>query len=380
MSELFFAYYFTTDQYVYQSMRTKNFSSATYGYKIFKDVLEKLVEASLVVHSMEERDEGKRRINASRFTLPAAVINSIETSYISKEELKKQLKNYRPFELIKAKYPKPARKGKTRPEAKDVPFNEILRSPDAASAILRLDRLNLGLSRHTLGGGEHFIGLQRAFNNFSENSDPPYRLRDGGRLYCPSENSYQSMKSNQRANLTIDGEAVVEIDVKSSQPTLALYTACATSSNTDYIDSYDFNEGTIDPYDIPGFPRDVIKACFIQLISKDMTSTRWGDDAKQRLKVNELNISFKDVARAIELRHPVLFDTNRQSIDWAYLQRREADAMLATLEILIHEHDIAAFPVHDSIIVRAKDEAIASDTMKAVFKSHLGFVPNLKTS
>jgi hypothetical protein len=81
--------------------------------------------------------------------------------------------------------------------------------------------LNDFLARFEITGGEHY-GYIRVFNNQS--------WKKGGRLYSPGDGSYQQLKEEQRHKMTINGEAVVEIDIKASHLTIYLSRAPSSAS------------------------------------------------------------------------------------------------------------------------------------------------------
>jgi hypothetical protein len=45
---------------------------------------------------------------------------------------------------------------------------------------------------------------------------PAFAWNLGGRLYSQGQDSYQSLSSDQRLDMTIDGEPVCELDIRAS--------------------------------------------------------------------------------------------------------------------------------------------------------------------
>jgi len=86
--------------------------------------------------------------------------------------------------------------------------------------------LNRFIASHDLEGGTH-RGYRRIFNC---GDDPDFDWNKGGRLYSLGEDSYQRLKKEERLRMLIDGEPVVEIDVRASFLTI-LY-ACDERNRT----------------------------------------------------------------------------------------------------------------------------------------------------
>jgi hypothetical protein len=145
---------------------------------------------------------------------------------------------------------------------------------------------------------------------------------------------------------------------------------------------YRFNVSKIDLYDIEEIPRPLVKQCAVQLVSKGFKSSQWGKNYKefvaQEYSLDLSNFKFGDVKKAIYRRHPILNTPTAKDIDWGFLQRRESDALIATVTRLAHEYAIPAYPVHDSLIVKLKDIELAEHVLSDCFFSHIGYRPHLE--
>jgi hypothetical protein len=105
--------------------------------------------------------------------------------------------------------------------------------------------LNEFLARREIEGGTH-----RAYRRiFNEGDREPYRWDKGGRLYSIGEDSYQTLKKEQRLAMMLDDEPVVEIDIRASYLTLL-----------HGLKGAPFNAAERDPYEVEGVPRSVVKA------------------------------------------------------------------------------------------------------------------------
>jgi hypothetical protein len=74
--------------------------------------------------------------------------------------------------------------------------------------------VNQFLSEHTFDFGPSPT-FRRVFNN-GDQAD--FDWNQGGRLISGGKDSYQQWKSERRKDIKIDGEDVVELDFRSSQP------------------------------------------------------------------------------------------------------------------------------------------------------------------
>ncbi len=107
----------------------------------------------------------------------------------------------------------------------------------------------------------------------------------------------------------------------------------------------------------------------------------WSTDSAGKLREKHINLTdypVKDVGKVIASKYPFLETLTSDNVTWGYLQRREADAIIMTMHRLSQEHDIPAYPVHDSLIVKRSDVSLVKRIMKELFESGIGFTPVLK--
>ncbi len=131
-------------------------------------------------------------------------------------------------------------------------------TPETERLEAEVKRLNEFLDGFDIRGGTH-RGFRRIFN---QGDQPGFAWDKGGRLYSQGENTYQQLKKHQRLAMTIDGEPVVEIDIRASYLTM-LYGLLGQMFPPGSMGHIEFRLGTFDPskdpYDIPDFDRDVVK-------------------------------------------------------------------------------------------------------------------------
>jgi hypothetical protein len=212
----------------------------------------------------------------------------------------------------------------------------------------------------------HFA-FQRLFNQ-AERTD--FDWNKGGRLYSLGP-SYQQMKAADRLTMKLNGESVVEIDLRASHLTI-LHALLGIAFDT-----------TTDPYEIPGLPREVAKSWVTMTLGHDRFHAKWSRGNKDKYRENsagELQKDYpissvrKDVIKAL----PVLADWPTCKVRWGDLQYIESCIVIETMETLASEN-IPALPVHDSIIVPKLSEARARNVLTEVFRRHTGVNPSLNT-
>jgi hypothetical protein len=123
-----------------------------------------------------------------------------------------------------------------------------------------IQELNTFLDGFTLEHGTH-RGFFRGYNNGDR---PGFDFDGGGRVYSAGEDSYQNLPSDERLKLTINGEAVAEIDVPASFVTI-LYA----------LHKLNFDG---DPYVLEGLAnegRQAVKMFVAATIGKGTAITKW---------------------------------------------------------------------------------------------------------
>jgi len=233
-----------------------------------------------------------------------------------------------------------------------------------------MHELNEFFAKQTLRGGSH-EGYIRIFHN---GDDPYFNWNLGGRLYSQHfTESYQVLNADERARMTINGEAVKEIDIKASYLTIFL------SLHGVQLD------GTKDPYGLPGFgenDRAAVKAWMVATFGNSKPIRRW--PPRMLKDTPDLRQYKASAITAAALTHyPELREWGRPLKGrvhcWADLMWIESAAVLATMLTLIREHSIPSLSVHDSLIVPASKVEVASKTLTKMFSGLTGARPLLET-
>ena len=254
-------------------------------------------------------------------------------------------------------------KGKDHQSGRRIKYrNTSLDTSEAKRLEADVRELNAFLLRFEILGGDHY-GYERVFNNIS--------WKRGGRLYSSGEHCYQRLSETERLKMTINGEAVAEIDIKASF--LTIYHAMAKEPL----------KGLNDPYAaIAGIDRAIVKRWTTVSFGNSSPATRWPpktarDFKKETGKVLGKVAKAKDVGNRMLETFPALRKLERLREAWARLQYREGQAVIGTMLVLMREHGIPSLSMYDGIIVPKSKADVAKATLKRVFKEVIGVEPIL---
>jgi hypothetical protein len=249
---------------VYRSIGKTSFEDDPVKHDAFKGMLDGLKSLSLVGHEkgktryrrIEEWDLSvPLRGRASRFWATPKLIHLAEHHGIHKDNAVDHFKPDPPSHpLVMRDYA--TGKGINRqrgPIMKNFPRTEEAKRFEAD-----VRELNEFLGGYRFAGGDHY-GYTRNFNNADWNK--------GGRLYGVG-GGYQQLPEDKRLHMTINGEAVAEIDIKASY--LVIYHACLLGVPL---------ENHVDPYERAGVERSIAKSWVVHSFGKSRPQTRWPPEA-----------------------------------------------------------------------------------------------------
>lgn len=258
-------------------------------------------------------------------------------------------------------------KKRTKRGVKEAKLMRPPKSPKLLPALGRVRELNQFVAQHGFNLEEP-PQFKRLFNN---GDDPSFDYNLGGRLYCTTRDNYQTKKKHERQHMTIDGEAVVEVDVSGSFPTI-YHWSCG--------EQFDPSR---DIYLIEGIERSVVKRIAVACLSTTDWPTQWprglkedycketGSDLARRYKL-------KDVVAAVRSALPILEQRDQSVNGWAQLQYWESEAILKAVEELKNSHSVVALPVFDSLIVPSSHQQQAVDAIQSSYLSQFGSSPRVK--
>ena len=195
------------------------------------------------------------------------------------------------------------------------------------------------------------------YRSFSDGDVSGFDWNLGGRFYARGK-SYLNWSSEERRQMTIDGDPVVEIDVTACQLTLlhALMDEPLDLSG--------------DPFQIDGMKRATAKKTFNVIVGLGHLPEEDAEDETSERRAREREI--------LVARYPALERIEAEGWNSLKLQAVDANIMADALLTLFRRHDIPALPVHDCLIVRVQDADVAEAVFKEVFKKKVGVEPLLK--
>lgn len=228
-----------------------------------------------------------------------------------------------------------------------------------------------------LGGGKHRY-FQRIFG---QGDTIGQDFTKGGRLYSPGKDSYQQMASDLRADITINREATVEVDIGSSF--LTIYRVLKGVPFDPQADAY---------ADIGGLTRGVAKTWVVVTFGYDRFHTRWPLHTKAKYKKRYDQYGTPEYGTGdLQKDHPIgqthrlmlaalpeLVDWPTSEIRWGDLQYVESCAVSDAVHTLAMQYGVPALPVHDSIRVSVSAQGLATRVLSDAFYKHVGVRPVIK--
>jgi hypothetical protein len=215
-----------------------------------------------------------------------------------------------------------------------------------------VEEINEFVSQFEIKGANH-AGFQRIFNQGDTES---FNWNKGGRLQSVGGESYQSLPKKDRREITINGEPVVEVDIRASHLTIVY---ALMGQKLDVTD---------DPYEVEGFPREVIKKWITMTLGYGRPHRAWPRSVKEEFAekgITELQKAFPiAVVRSAALkRHPIIRDWLDSPYDCFDLQFLESEKIIKAMLALKRDHGTVALPVYDSLIVSHRYEDLAEELL-----------------
>ncbi len=359
--------------WVYRSLKKTAFTGATVTRRTFEQLYEGLKGLAFLDHVpghkvAKDRYEDRTQY-ASRFRATPALLRFCTEQGVEPTKARDHFE----FEYDLPKHPveKRARKekswyGKTKLAGKPMEFEKTDYVEFMENSIREL---NAYFAKKILRGGAHH-GYVRIFSN---GDDPDFDWDKGGRFYSQHVNdSYQAMSGTRRRMMTINGEPVVEIDIRASYLTIFL------SMHGIQLDA------TKDPYELQGFGqehRTAVKQWFTGTFGNTKPIRRWPSDMlKDEPTLSQYRVA--SITEAVMAKYPALATwgqpLNGRILSWADLMFLESDVMFGAMLNLMHIHDTPSLSVHDSLIVPASKAEKAGEAMTMSFHAKQRVEPLLK--
>lgn len=175
----------------------------------------------------------------------------------------------------------------------------------------------------------------------------------GGRLYG---GWWIGVPKSERALITIDGEPTVELDYAQLHPTMLF---AAAGLQLDY-----------DPYEFDGFGRELGKETFMRLLNRERHRggryIRRAGEVRMPEGIGPSDYVARYKRHLAPVRHLLGEGMGLR------LQRQDSDLALAVMDVLAQQ-EIVALPIHDSFIVKKRDEHTLRLTMTNTFTNLFGY-------
>ena len=240
--------------------------------------------------------------------------------------------------------------------SKQVAISEF--KAEYSKALKPLKQMNAYWQQHPLFNPikqEYYAAATRVFHNNS--------ITSGGRFY----GGWSKIPSDQRLQFTIDEEPVCEIDLNASLPTLL---SCLVSKpmriGKIWTDAY---QCLVDQLPDIENARDKVKQVFVELIGTGNPDKREPTKQPNNILENvEEFILIRDLALDM---YPALNDLNKEYFNFTdALSFHEANILTNTL-IELKGQGVVAYPIHDCVLVKEKDQPIAVKTFRAEFSKYV---------
>lgn len=359
--------------WVYRSLKKTDFTGAVVPRRTFEQLIEGLKGLAFLDHVLGHKvakdPYADRTQYASRFRATPALLKFCIEQGVDPTKARDHFH----FEYDLPEHPIELRarkqkqwRSKTKPIGKPMDYEKT----DHVEFLENSTReLNVYFAEQTLRGGSHH-GYVRIFSN---GDDPDFDWNKGGRFYSQHINdSYQSMSGVRRRMMTINGEPVVEIDIRASYLTIFL------SMHGIELDR------TKDPYELEGFGaehRTAVKSWFTGTFGNTKPIRRWPPDmVKDEPTLRDYRVS--SITEAVIAKYPVLATwgqpLNGRVSSWADLMFLESEVMFSAMLNLMAIQKTPSLSVHDSLIVPASKSEVAEEAITTSFQAKQGVKPLLK--
>jgi hypothetical protein len=342
---------------IFHQLGSTTFDDVPVNYDVFMGILDGMKALGFV--GLEKG--GKLPGRATAFWATDKLINLAEQFGVPLDNISDHFKPEPPHNplVLRGHSTGIGRHKKPGPIIKNYELTETTRRLEAD-----IRELNAFLAACEIRGGEH-NGYTRNFNNAS--------WRKGGRLYSVGGGYQQMSPPERRLEMTINNEAVAEIDIKASH--LTIYHAklkCPLSRDGD-------------PYERIGADRRAVaKLWTVASFGNSTPATRWPSDMVEDYK-KDTGKDLREVAKATEIKKEMLeaFPALRQLEKfkgrdiWGDLQFIEAEAVINTMLILMREHRIPTLSMHDGIIVPRSGVGWTKTILTQQYRKFVGVEPVL---
>lgn len=355
------------DRFSYRPMMASSFTGERIGYRSLKQVVDG-ARATKLIEVREGAGGGNLVGQATRFKTTPALLLLAKAFGIEPTEWQEHFRSIpRPKTIAEPVVLKSASKlvGGWKREGVRMPFNPS--NPTVVELARQVNEINAFFSDVRIEPDAEHYAFHRIFN---EGDQAGFAWDKGGRLYSMGD-SYQSRKPAVRSKMRLNGEQVVEIDIRASHLTI-LHARLGEP----------FDPSAKDPYWHPDIPRHVMKGWVVMTLGYDKFHRAWSSDMIKGYRDKASSLLGKDYPirlvreKALEAL-PILNEWESSPLRWGDLQYIESCAVVDTVHQLATVKGIPGLPVHDSIIVPESTKTIAASVLRANFEKHVGVEPML---
>ncbi len=379
-----------SDAYLYRPIGSRTFDDSVVGYGPFTKAYKALAEQGMLIVEPGRMDFGPGlKGRATRFHPTKAFFDLAKTFGVEAIDFETHFRPVPPCSAIGS--PIQLRASTTRQygafghKVVGKPMTVDYDNPTVIAFARQVDEINAVIGNATISAAH--IGFRRIFN---QGDVAGVNYDRGGRLFSIG-GGYQQLSGDKRSQMTIDGEPVVELDISSSHLTIAMAKLGLPIPSV------------VDLYEVPEVPRAIVKLYVNASLGNGNPLGKWPSDAIKeyardgtKVKPNKLKDSvlgdggmytgklgrdwpIKLMKKSVLPYFPALDKIGSKGINWGILQFEESQAVVEAVHELCTVHGVVALPVHDSIICKKSDAAVANDVLSRCIERRIGVKPKLKS-
>jgi hypothetical protein len=325
-------------RYEFYAARRSRYWPTTYTYDTILPAVDQLAAAGLLDH--EKMPSGNRG-RQSRFRASPELHKRLSNAPLAVLHDPHELVILRDHEGNLVDYSDTERSRRWRRNIEEINEGIMSAAIELRTGLIRNgDPLQVGKSK--IGAASN--KLYRVFNRG--------KFSLGGRFYGAW---WQNVPAEIRATIKINGADTVELDYPRLHPTL-LYSLAGKPMDGD-------------PYDLAGWPRDLVKVGFNTLVNADTPLSA------QRSIANEIggegaHAKAQALVRDIEAKHPAIAHMFASGAGLA-LMRRDSE-MTEALLLQLTARGVVALPIHDSYVVAEQSKGDLMESMAEALQKSIG--------
>lgn len=343
------------DRWSFRTVSTVSFTGLRVSYKNFtaaRDALESLGLIEVRTGFRPKWGDGPRQHKASRFRGTPALMALVAKAGVDRKAPQEH------FEAPLVTKPIVLHAGQkgAKKEVRIKKGDKV--AEDRQAEVLEINEY---LAEQDIKGGIH-RGYRRIFK---EGDTKPYRWDKYGRLHSVGSSNYQNDPKEVRLRMTINGEAVAELDV--SACFLSIYYQQMLSRGHKTAKA---GPGK-DPYDVPGVPRAITKQWMVATFGAGKLIGRWSRAAKEALGSQGLTDLGKWPCSLVKQKmlekHPVLSEWPTCGLNQNDLCYLESTAILAAM-LRLKKLNVPSLSVYDCLIVPKSKIDLANNWLTWAFE------------